>query len=84
VVCPATECAKLLAALPASDRAPWATAAYAGLRRGELRALRIEDVNLGIGVIDPRHGWDPKDGAIEVVRSVHRHAHDAASQARVA
>jgi hypothetical protein len=41
-------------------------------------------VNLGIGVIDPRHGWDPKDGAIEVVRSVHRHAHDAASQARVA
>ena len=34
------EAADLLAALPDEDRAIWATAMYAGLRRGELRALR--------------------------------------------
>lgn len=32
--------ASLLAALPAGERAVWATALYAGLRYGELRALR--------------------------------------------
>src|SRR5581483_11655363 len=36
----ATEAAALLAALPDDDRALWATAFYAGLRRGELRALK--------------------------------------------
>jgi integrase len=38
------ECATLLDALPASDQALWATAMYAGLRRGELMALHVEDV----------------------------------------
>ena len=33
------EASRLLAALPASDRALWATALYAGLRAGELSAL---------------------------------------------
>lgn len=40
------EAAELLAALPDDDRALWATAFYAGLRRGELRALKWSDVNL--------------------------------------
>jgi integrase len=31
------------------DRAAWATAIYAGLRRGELMALRREDVDLAAG-----------------------------------
>jgi integrase len=58
------ECVALLAALPARDRALWATAMYAGLRRGELTALRIEDVVLGRGVIHVRRGWDILEGEI--------------------
>jgi integrase len=41
----------LLEALPMQDRAIWATAPYAGLRRGELKALRWDDVDLGKGVL---------------------------------
>jgi len=55
----------LLAALPARDRALWATALYGGLRRGELRALRWGDVDLDRGVIRVERSWDVKDGAIE-------------------
>jgi integrase len=58
------ECTQLLAALPAGDRALWATAMFGGLRRGELMALRIEDVDLAAGVIHVRRGWDPKEGEI--------------------
>ena len=36
----------LIATVPERDRPLWATAMYAGLRRGELRALRWEDVDL--------------------------------------
>ena len=39
-IAPPAEAAKLLAALPPKDRPIWATAIYAGLRRGELQALR--------------------------------------------
>ena len=46
------ECAHLLDALPGRDRALWATAMYAGLRRGELMALRAEDIDLEVGVIN--------------------------------
>jgi len=51
----------LLAALPARDRALWATALYAGLRRGELMGLRWRDVDLARGVIEVRQAWDPKE-----------------------
>ncbi len=61
----ATEAAALLAALPESDRALWATAFYAGLRRGELRGLRWEDVDLAAGIIHVRRGWDDVVGEIE-------------------
>lgn len=54
--------AGLLDALPAGDRALWATAFYAGLRRGELRALRWQDVDLKAGVIHVQHGWDDVKG----------------------
>lgn len=60
----ARECSRLLAALPERDRALWATAMYAGLRRGELMALRISDIDLGRGVIHVRRGWDIKAGEI--------------------
>jgi hypothetical protein len=38
-----TEAKALLAALPDEDRATWGAAMYAGLRRGELMALRGSD-----------------------------------------
>lgn len=59
------EAAKLLAAVPDEHRAIWATALYAGLRRGELRGLRWGDVHLASGVIRVERGWDPKAGAID-------------------
>ena len=59
------EAAALLAALPEEDRPLWATAAYAGLRRGELRALRVDDVDFTRGEIRVERGWDDVDGAID-------------------
>lgn len=52
------EVTALLAALAERDRALWATALYAGLRRGELRALRWEDIDLRAGVIHVRRSMD--------------------------
>jgi integrase len=60
------EAAKLIAALPETERAVWATAMYAGLRRGELMALDCAQVDLASGVICVEHGWDPKSGLIEL------------------
>jgi integrase len=54
------QAAELIAALPRSDRALWALALYAGLRRGELMALRWEDVDLASGVIRVERSWDAK------------------------
>jgi len=60
----ATEAAELLHALPDADRALWATAFYAGLRRGELMALRWEDVDLAAGIIRVHRSWDEQEGEI--------------------
>ena len=51
------EAAALVAALPEEQRAVWATALYAGLRLGELQALRDEDVDLQAGVIRVERSW---------------------------
>jgi integrase len=59
------EAEQLLEALPEHERALWAAAFYAGLRLGELRALRWEDVDLAAGVIRVRRAWDQKAGEIE-------------------
>jgi integrase len=59
------EAAALIAALPEDDRAVWATAFYAGLRLGELWALREEDVDLEAGVIRVERSWDRLEGVIE-------------------
>ncbi len=56
------EAVSLLAALPDSERALWACAFYAGLRRGELRALRWSDVDLPARVIHVQRGWDAVEG----------------------
>jgi integrase len=52
------EAAALLSALDDADRALWATAFYAGLRRGELRALRVDDVDMASNEIRVQRGWD--------------------------
>jgi integrase len=55
---------RLLEAVPKRDRPVWATAMYAGLRRGELMALRVEDIDLPAGVIRVCRGWDAIEGPI--------------------
>jgi integrase len=59
------EAAALLDALPVGERALWATAMYAGLRRGELLALRWEDVTLGASEIRIVRSWDQYAGPTE-------------------
>lgn len=63
------EAARLIAALPEGDRALWATAVYAGLRRGELMALRWEDVDLAGGTIAVERSYDPKARQFVEVKS---------------
>jgi len=55
------EAQRLLSPLPARDRPIWATALYAGLRRGELLALRWEDVDLANGVLRVERSYDEKE-----------------------
>ena len=47
------------------DRALWACAFYAGLRRSELRALQVEDLDLARREIHVRRSWDNKAGEIK-------------------
>ena len=61
----ATDAAELIDALPVEDRPIWATALYAGLRYGELRALRWDDVDFSAGTIHVRKSWDPAAGSVE-------------------
>jgi integrase len=63
------EAESLLAALAVADRPLWATAIYAGLRRGELMALRWRDVDLAAGVIEVARAWDPKEHVIVAPKS---------------
>lgn len=57
--------ARMLAATPPQDRGLWATALYAGLRYGELRALRWGAVDLAGGTIRVRESWDATEGSID-------------------
>jgi integrase len=59
------EARALIETLPQEDRAVWATALYAGLRRGELAALRWLDVDFERGLIRVERSWDPKAGPVE-------------------
>jgi integrase len=58
----AEEAALLVAAAPEDDRALWATALYAGIRRGELMALEWEQV--GTTTIRVERSWDLQAGFI--------------------
>jgi len=53
---------ELLTPLWELERVLWATALFAGLRRGELRALRWKDVDLENGKIKVRLSWDDVAG----------------------
>ena len=64
-VATAEESEVLLAALQDRDRPLWATALYAGLRRGELRALRWGDIDDDVTVITVSRGWDEVEGEID-------------------
>ncbi len=59
-----SEGASLIAATSPDDRPLWATAMYAGLRRGEIQALRACDVDLAAGLLRVEFGWDWKEGPI--------------------
>ncbi len=65
----AAEAQLLLGALRPSDRPLWATAIYAGLRRGELMGLRWRDVDLAGGVIEVVRAWDPKEHVMVAPKS---------------
>lgn len=54
------EAGKLIDALPEGDRALWATAIYAGLRWGEIAALRWEDVDLAANIVRVERSYDDK------------------------
>ena len=51
-----------MAALSTDDRPIWATAFYGGLRRGELRALRANAVDLTANEMHVVAGWDDRVG----------------------
>ena len=58
---------RLLTALPEADRALWATAMYAGLRKGELQALRLDDLDLArdpCPAIRVERSWDAQEGIV--------------------
>jgi integrase len=60
-----TEAAALIAALRHEDRALWGCAFNAGLRRGELRALLWDDVDLADGLIRVERSMDAYGAAGE-------------------
>jgi integrase len=60
----ASQAARLIAAAPEAHRPIWATAFYAGLRRGELQALRCSDIDLGRSEITVERSWDQYEGPI--------------------
>lgn len=59
------EAQRLIAALEERDQALWATAMYAGLRCGELRALRADKIEFHSKRIRVVAGWDALEGEIE-------------------
>jgi integrase len=59
-----SELGPLLGSLPPAERVIYATALYAGLRAGELQALRWDDIDLDQSLIHVRHNWDRQSGFV--------------------
>jgi len=68
-VAPAGEAGRLIAALEPRDRATWATAMYAGLRRGELMALHRDALDLDARVIHVRFSYDPREREFQATKN---------------
>jgi integrase len=64
-----SEIGPLLAAVDPRDRGVWATAIYAGLRRGELMALTTQAVDLDGGVIRVTQSYDPRSRTFTTPKS---------------
>jgi integrase len=62
---PSTTAEALIAALPESEQAFWALALFAGVRRGELRGLQVDDIDFDDGLVRVRRGWDDLEGEID-------------------
>jgi len=60
----APEASRMIEALPPEDQGLWATAFYAGLRRGELQALRGSDIDMKRSEIHVQRSWDQEEGPI--------------------
>jgi integrase len=56
-----TEAEQLIRSVAKVDQAIWAVAFYAGLRLGELQALRWDRIDLAAGVIRVEWSYDPKE-----------------------
>jgi integrase len=63
-IAPEPEARALIALLPVPDQGIWAAAFYAGLRLGEIQALRWQDVDFERRVLHVRSSWDPKEGPV--------------------
>jgi integrase len=63
---PSTVAVQMIEMLPDSEQAFWAVALFVALRRGELRALRVLDIDFDEDVINVCRGWDPVEGIIDL------------------
>ncbi len=59
------EANSVVSTLKGQDRAIFAAALFAGLRLGELRALRWNTVDFELGIIRVEASWDREDGEIQ-------------------
>jgi integrase len=59
---PPRQAEALIDAAPEQYRAFWALALFAGLRRGELRALRCSDLDIKEGLVHVSRSWDDHEG----------------------
>lgn len=60
-----TEAKSVISTLSGRDQAVFATALFAGLRLGELRALRWKHIDFTNGIIRVETSWDRKEGEIQ-------------------
>ncbi len=58
------EAEALLGALDERHRLIWAFALYTGLRKGELQALKWQNIDLEAGILKVEHSLDPKAGLV--------------------